>query len=391
MIWLTTEDEKFAEEFYKENKLDPEKTIALFTGVQQNTRFYEHYGKVIKDALKDKRFTLIALGATEDNFINQVNLDASGMHSINLSGKLTLRQSAAIIKKCSLAVGAETGLAHIACAVGTPNVILLGGGQFGRFMPYSSLSSVVCLPLECYKCDWYCKYQRVYCVREILPEVFVEAIRQTLYSKYDKPRVFVQGKSLWNPKSGEPRWEWFDKFLDIESIEIIPIGEVPEMPQKRVVKKKTLELLPSLLNDQAISKDKHGAKETLLDLIKTHPSYYPAYNNLACLYWDEGDFENAEKYFEEALKVISEQLIVNSKQGAGSNEQEIIEGYRSVVIGYGEMLMRLKRFKKAKEIFEGYLKNNQDDEEIRKMFSRCEGLLEKVNRLNRIINKLGNR
>ncbi len=93
---------------------------------------------------------------------------------------------------------------------------------------------------------------------------------------------------------------------------------------------------PELLNEHAVLKlhqgDKQGAKEGLLDIIKTHPSYYPAYNNLACLYWDEGDFENAKKYFEESLKIIRGQL-------AGGRKQEIEEGYRLVVRGYGEMLM----------------------------------------------------
>ena len=63
-------------------------------------------------------------------------------------------QSAALIKRCRLVIGAETGLAHLACAVGTPNVILLGGGHFGRFMPYAATTTVVCLPLECYGCNW---------------------------------------------------------------------------------------------------------------------------------------------------------------------------------------------------------------------------------------------
>ncbi|NWF75121.1 MAG: class I SAM-dependent methyltransferase, partial [Nitrospirae bacterium] len=396
IIWLTPEDEKFAEEFFRENKLDPEKTIALFTGVQQNTRFYEYYGEALKDALKDEKFTLIAFGAAEDRAINQSNLDATRMYSINLSGELTIRQTAALMKKCRLAVGAETGLAHIACAVGIFNIILLGGGQFGRFMPFSFLTSVVCLPLECYKCSWYCKYHRVYCIRDILPEVFSYAISQTLNSQSNKPRVFVQGKSLWNPKLGEPQWKWFDRFLDINSVEIIPVGEVPEIPE-RVKEKESMciqsnileeiqkinslmniqkfseaegvinEALqkfpdsPELLNEQAVLKikqgDKQGAKEILLKITKINQSFYPAYNNLACLYCDEGDFENATRYFEEALKITKSQAI-------GNRQQATVAGYRSVVMGYGEMLMSLKKYAKAKELFDEYLKANPEDSEV---------------------------
>jgi len=34
------------------------------------------------------------------------------------------------VKRCALAVGAETGTAHIAAAVGTPHVVVIGGGSF---------------------------------------------------------------------------------------------------------------------------------------------------------------------------------------------------------------------------------------------------------------------
>lgn len=57
-----------------------------------------------------------------------------------MSGQTTLRQIAALLSRCRLAVGSDTGLAHMACALKVPNVILVGGGHFGRFLPYSALT-----------------------------------------------------------------------------------------------------------------------------------------------------------------------------------------------------------------------------------------------------------
>jgi len=153
-VWTSDEDEMFAGSFFEENKLEPERTIALFAGAQRQVRLYEKYGQALSQLCKDNHFQVIAIGNKQEWDINQNNLDAIGVRTVNLSGKLTLRQSAAILKRCRLAVGAETGLAHVACAVGTHNVILLGGGHFGRFMPYSPLTSVISLPLECFGCDW---------------------------------------------------------------------------------------------------------------------------------------------------------------------------------------------------------------------------------------------
>jgi len=50
--------------------------------------------------------------------------------------KTTLRQVAAFCATAAFTSGAESAGAHIACAVGTPSVVVLGGGHFGRFLPY---------------------------------------------------------------------------------------------------------------------------------------------------------------------------------------------------------------------------------------------------------------
>ena len=157
-IWTRPEDEGFAERLFEDSELDPTRTIAMFTGAQHECRIYENYGAGISEFCKANRMQIIALGSKQDRDINQRNLDAAGVKGVNLSGRASILSSAEVLRRCRLAVGAETGLAHTCCAVGTPNVILLGGGHFGRFMPYSPLTSVVCLPLECYGCNWNCRY-----------------------------------------------------------------------------------------------------------------------------------------------------------------------------------------------------------------------------------------
>jgi len=197
--------------------------VALFTGARTEHKVYKHYGKALRTICKKVGYTVIALGAAKDYELNQQNLNSIGVDSMNLSGQTTLRQTAGILKHCHLAVGADTALAHISCAVETPNVILLGGAHFGRFMPYSPLTSVVCLPLECYGCDWQCRCDKIHCVRDISAEVFSEAIRRTLGASSQKPRVFVQGASLWNPAPSEPAWKRVDQFLNPDAVEIVTL------------------------------------------------------------------------------------------------------------------------------------------------------------------------
>ena len=227
IVWITPDDDRFADNFFASNNLQSKKTIALFVSAQFEAKVYTQYGMALSQICNDYNFTVVAFGLEINHAINQKNLDAIGKRTINLCGKTTLRQTSALLKRCRLAVGADTGTAHIACAVGTPNVILLGGGHFGRFMPYSPLTSVACLPLECYGCNWRCKYQTNHCIKDIAPEVIAKAVHQTLEKSSNMPRVFMQESSLWQHEAGQPTWKMFDAFLKIGSVEIIPVGKIP--------------------------------------------------------------------------------------------------------------------------------------------------------------------
>jgi ADP-heptose:LPS heptosyltransferase len=215
-VLMFPDDIAFSDRFFKEQGFEPEKTIALFAGAQFGVRLYDKYGAGLAAFCREQGFSVVALGSADDFGINQHNLDAIGVMTANLSGATTLRQGAVILSRCRLAVGAETGLAHMACAVGTPNIIVLGGGHFGRFIPYSPLTSVVCLPLECYGCNWNCRYERVHCVRDVSPAVIAEALRHSLAGRSEHIRYFVQGGSLWKPEDGEPTWGLSECFMLVE-------------------------------------------------------------------------------------------------------------------------------------------------------------------------------
>ncbi|TGU74973.1 glycosyltransferase [Geomonas terrae] len=234
MIWLTEDDRRFAEEFFAGHRLEGRNCIAVFAGAQSSYRNYEHFGKALAPICRENDFTLIAVGSAAERELGQKNLDESGATGINMCGKLTLRQVAAIISRCRLAVGAETGTAHIACAVGTPNVILLGGGHFGRFMPYTTLTTVACLPLACYRCDWRCPYAKAHCVKDVNPAVLTAAIASALAGPSDKIRMFCQDRSEWLPLPGEPAWQDCDGIVDRYPVEIVPVTQfTPVAPERR--------------------------------------------------------------------------------------------------------------------------------------------------------------
>ena len=57
-----------------------------------------------------------------------------------MAGMLSILETAEVIRRAELFVGIDSGPAHLANAVATPGVILIGQyNAFKRFMPYSGL------------------------------------------------------------------------------------------------------------------------------------------------------------------------------------------------------------------------------------------------------------
>jgi ADP-heptose:LPS heptosyltransferase len=81
----------------------------------------------------------------------------------NLIGKTSLTELIREIAGAELLISNETSAIHIAAAVGTKSICILGGGHFERFAPYpkNMQNSVLCLfeKMPCFNCNWQCIYK----------------------------------------------------------------------------------------------------------------------------------------------------------------------------------------------------------------------------------------
>ncbi len=236
-VWTTEEDEEYADRVFVRNNLIPEKTVALFAFGRSHLRTYPYYGEALSGICEQDGLSVVALGDSSAFGFNQSCLDNIRTTTVNLCGETTIRQSASILKRCRIAVGAETGLGHLACAVGVPNVIVIGGGHAGRFMPYTPTTSLVTLPLECFDCDWTCRYQKAHCVIDISPDVLEFAVRETLRVNSEKPRMFVEPQSRWIQGSGMPAWKMAGKFFKYDKLDIVEVESDPAKQRIRSTKR----------------------------------------------------------------------------------------------------------------------------------------------------------
>ena len=113
------------------------------------------------------KLEVVLLGGLEDRALAEETLAGGSEKVVNLVGLTSLREAIGIIQKAKIAVGPDTGLMHIAAAVGTPVISLWGATDPRRTGPYGFGEFVIrgqapCAP--CYKKD--CSIGRI-CMQSI--------------------------------------------------------------------------------------------------------------------------------------------------------------------------------------------------------------------------------
>ncbi|MGB6483362.1 MAG: glycosyltransferase family 9 protein [Candidatus Acidiferrales bacterium] len=183
-LWLTGADRAGAQRLLRENGLDPQRDVmvAIFPGASWTGREWapSSYAELADRIVAQYGATIIICGAKTDLVAATSVASRMTARSINLAGRTNLCELAAVFKSCSLFIGNETGPLHMAVAVGTPTLGIMGGGHFGRFYPYGDLDKhrVAFKKMDCYGCNWQCIYETTRCIREIsVDDVWRETVR----------------------------------------------------------------------------------------------------------------------------------------------------------------------------------------------------------------------
>jgi glycosyltransferase involved in cell wall biosynthesis/ADP-heptose:LPS heptosyltransferase/predicted O-methyltransferase YrrM len=180
VLWLKDDDFASAERLCSELKVKDPVVVCPFSqgNVKQWPDF--NWAQLIS---RYKRSIILICGDESHKYEADKILKMSGHpRAFNLCGKTGLHQLAGLLTKAKLCVSVDSAAAHFAAVVGCPHVVIMGGGHFGRFMPYSPLTVMVYLPTKCYHCNWACrrKFLESVCISQIRVETVDKAVRQAL-------------------------------------------------------------------------------------------------------------------------------------------------------------------------------------------------------------------
>jgi predicted lipopolysaccharide heptosyltransferase III len=131
--------------------------VAVHAGAPWRPRRWdtEKFAEVIDWVLKDLGGRVALVGGGRDRRRSDRVLglvDGTGGGIIDCVGKTTFGQTAAILAGCDLFLGVDSAPMHIAAAVGTPVVCLMGPGEYPRFAPYGTENVVIRKDVGCSPC-----------------------------------------------------------------------------------------------------------------------------------------------------------------------------------------------------------------------------------------------
>lgn len=147
----------------------------------------EKWGEVIDWLWELHRIPVVLIGSQEEAAACQTIRAGRVGHTINLAGRTTLGELAAVISLSSLHLGVDSAAPHIAAAVGTPTVTIHGPSDWRAWRVVNELHSVVSHEMDCLPCS------RRGCqdteVSECLEHLEAAAVIEVIEQAFQKPNL----------------------------------------------------------------------------------------------------------------------------------------------------------------------------------------------------------
>lgn len=120
---------------------------------------------------------------------------SDGFRSVNLAGEPpSIPLSLALVAASAGYVGRDSGVMHMASAVGRPVFAVFGGGHWGRFLPSAGPAVVVTQAISCRMCDFACPHERPHCIQDVTMPFMINAWRRFL-SPGEGVEIFEQAET----------------------------------------------------------------------------------------------------------------------------------------------------------------------------------------------------
>lgn len=177
-LHLSSEEEDTADRLAERLDLTGETFIGLHPFGNKVNRWWPEDNVIGFCNMVDKRFgwrVVIFGGSKESRFAEGMARRAKAI-VVTVTGGLSIRESAALIKRCLLFISTDSGPMHIAQALGIPLIALFGPNDPTTVSPLIEPYEIIQRHLSCVPCNSKTCDRDIECMKQITPEDVLEAI-----------------------------------------------------------------------------------------------------------------------------------------------------------------------------------------------------------------------
>ena len=158
-IPLMPQDTNFVIKFLQRNNISNQD---LLIGINPGTDVLkkekcwpkEKFIRLIERLIRQFKAKVVLIGGRSERSLSIEIASIFKTNIVDATGIMSLKQTAALIEKCNLFIGNDSGLIHISVAMNTPTIAIFGPTDPRLYKPYGPKHVVIRKGLECSPCAY---------------------------------------------------------------------------------------------------------------------------------------------------------------------------------------------------------------------------------------------
>jgi len=146
-----------------------------------------YWATLIDRLIREEHVSVVLTGAPNDQPLIEQVLQRTQEHPLNLAGKTSLPQLAALLQRANMMITGDSGPMHIAVAVGTPLIAIHGPTDPALSGPVSPTATVLRSDIWCSPCyqakgSADCRFHTTQCMKNVTPNQVFAVVQEKLHA-----------------------------------------------------------------------------------------------------------------------------------------------------------------------------------------------------------------
>ena len=187
-LWINPDDEAYIDGILKANKITNDRLVVISPGARSHIKRWQSEGfvQLIDSLVSDYNVGIVLAGDEEDRKISSEIVKLSKHNLADLTGKTTLKQLAALLKRSSLLISNDSAVMHLGSYLNIPVAAIFGPTNSDKYGPWSDKNIIVQKRLVCSPCQKaQCKFDTLQCMKDIKAEEVSYAASKLLNTSQD--------------------------------------------------------------------------------------------------------------------------------------------------------------------------------------------------------------